>query len=97
MSPHLVEVLRSDWTVEQPTGAVLGRKAVYDAAGGSSAAMTCLVTAVAAVPPFEQGLQGPPAIDRRGVHAFYWTSFTFPFNLNRRIRNNRITSSPPPR
>jgi aspartyl-tRNA(Asn)/glutamyl-tRNA(Gln) amidotransferase subunit A len=31
--------------------------------------------------PFEHGLQGPPLIDGREVDAFYWMSFTFPFNL----------------
>ena len=32
MSPHLVDVLRVDWTAEQLTSAVVGRKAVYNAA-----------------------------------------------------------------
>jgi aspartyl-tRNA(Asn)/glutamyl-tRNA(Gln) amidotransferase subunit A len=32
MSPHLVDVLRLDWTAEQPTNAVVRRKAVHNAA-----------------------------------------------------------------
>ena len=31
--------------------------------------------------PFEHGLQGPATIDGREVDAFYWLSFTFPFNF----------------
>jgi aspartyl-tRNA(Asn)/glutamyl-tRNA(Gln) amidotransferase subunit A len=81
MSPHLVEVLRSDWTVEQLTGAGLGRKAIYDAAWRFFRGYDLLLTPVAAVPPFEHGLQGPATIDGREVDAFYWMSFTFPFNL----------------
>ena len=32
MSAHLFEVPRTDWTVEQLTDAVMGRKVVYEAA-----------------------------------------------------------------
>jgi aspartyl-tRNA(Asn)/glutamyl-tRNA(Gln) amidotransferase subunit A len=81
MSPHLVDVLRVNWTVEQLTAAVLGRKAVYDAAWRFFRSYDLLLTPVAAVPPFEHGLHGPATIDGREVDAFYWMSFTFPFNL----------------
>ena len=81
MSPHLVDVLRLDWTAEQLTGAVVRRKAVYNAAWRFFRSYDLLLTPTLAVPPFEHGLQGPATIDGREVDAFYWLSFTFPFNF----------------
>jgi aspartyl-tRNA(Asn)/glutamyl-tRNA(Gln) amidotransferase subunit A len=81
MSPHLVDVLRADWTAEQLTGAVVRRKAVHNAAWRFFRSYDLLVTPTLAVPPFEHGLQGPPTIDGREVDGFYWLSFTFPFNF----------------
>jgi aspartyl-tRNA(Asn)/glutamyl-tRNA(Gln) amidotransferase subunit A len=81
MSPHLVEVLRLDWSAEQLTNAVVRRKAVYNAAWRFFRSYDLLLTPTLAVPPFEHGLQGPAVIDGREVDAFYWLSFTFPFNF----------------
>jgi aspartyl-tRNA(Asn)/glutamyl-tRNA(Gln) amidotransferase subunit A len=81
MSPHLADVLRLDWTAEQLTSAVVRRKAVYNAAWRFFRSYDLLVTPTLAVPPFEHGLQGPPVIEGREVDAFYWLSFTFPFNF----------------
>ncbi len=81
MSPHLVDVLRMDWTAEQLTNAVVRRKAVYNAAWRFFRSYDLLLTPTLAVPPFEHGLQGPATIDGREVDAFYWLSFTFPFNF----------------
>jgi aspartyl-tRNA(Asn)/glutamyl-tRNA(Gln) amidotransferase subunit A len=81
MSPHLVDVLRLDWTAEQLTGAVVRRKAAYNAAWRFFRSYDLLLTPTLAVSPFEHGLQGPPVIDGREVDAFYWLSFTFPFNF----------------
>ena len=81
MSAHLVDVLRTDWTVEQLTDAVMGRKVVYEAASQFFHGYDLLLTPTAAVAPFGHGLQGPPVIDGRAVDGFYWMSFTFPFNL----------------
>jgi aspartyl-tRNA(Asn)/glutamyl-tRNA(Gln) amidotransferase subunit A len=81
MSPHLVDVLRSEWTAEQLTSAVVRRKAVYNAAWRFFRSYDLLLTPTLAVPPFEHGLQGPATIDGREVDAFYWLSFTFPFNF----------------
>jgi aspartyl-tRNA(Asn)/glutamyl-tRNA(Gln) amidotransferase subunit A len=81
MSPHLVDVLRLDWTAEQLTAAVVRRKAVYNAAWRFFRSYDLLLTPTLAVAPFEHGLQGPPVIDGREVDAFYWLSFTFPFNF----------------
>jgi aspartyl-tRNA(Asn)/glutamyl-tRNA(Gln) amidotransferase subunit A len=81
MSPHLADVLRMDWTAEQLTGAVIRRKAVYNAAWRFFRSYDLLLTPTLAVPPFEHGPQGPATIDGREVDAFYWLSFTFPFNF----------------
>jgi aspartyl-tRNA(Asn)/glutamyl-tRNA(Gln) amidotransferase subunit A len=81
MSPHLADALRADWTAEQLTGAVMGRKAVYNAAWRFFRSYDLLLTPTLAVPPFEHGIQGPAEIGGRTVEPFYWLSFTFPFNL----------------
>jgi aspartyl-tRNA(Asn)/glutamyl-tRNA(Gln) amidotransferase subunit A len=81
MSPHLAEALRTEWTAEQLTSAVMGRKAVYNAAWRFFRTYDLLLTPTLAVPPFEHGIQGPTEIGGRAVEPFYWLSFTFPFNL----------------
>jgi aspartyl-tRNA(Asn)/glutamyl-tRNA(Gln) amidotransferase subunit A len=81
MSPHLVEVLRNDWTAEQLTSAVMGRKALSNAAWRFFRGYDLLLTPTLAVPPFEHGIQGPTEIDGRQVEPFAWLSFTFPYNL----------------
>ncbi len=81
MSPHLVDVLRSDWTAEQLTSANVGRKAVANASARFFSRYDLLLTPTLAVPPFEHGIQGPTVIDGRDVEPFYWLSFTFPWNL----------------
>jgi aspartyl-tRNA(Asn)/glutamyl-tRNA(Gln) amidotransferase subunit A len=80
-SPHLAAVLGMDWTAEQLTAAVVRRKAVYNAAWRFFRSYDLLLTPTLAVAPFEHGLQGPATIDGREVDAFYWLSFTFPFNF----------------
>jgi aspartyl-tRNA(Asn)/glutamyl-tRNA(Gln) amidotransferase subunit A len=81
MSPHLTEALRAEWTAEQLTSAVMGRKAVYNAAWRFFRDYDLLLTPTLAVPPFEHGIEGPTQIDGRAVEPVYWLSFTFPFNL----------------
>jgi aspartyl-tRNA(Asn)/glutamyl-tRNA(Gln) amidotransferase subunit A len=81
MSPHLAEALRADWTAEQLTSAVMGRKAIYNAAWRFFRRYNLLLTPTLAVPAFEHGIQGPAEIGGRIVEPFYWLSFTFPFNL----------------
>lgn len=81
MSPHLVEVLRNDWTAEQLTSAVMGRKALSNAAWRFFRGYDLLLTPTLAVPPFEHGIQGPTEIDGRQVEPFAWLAFTFPYNL----------------
>ncbi|MFC5995731.1 amidase [Pseudonocardia hispaniensis] len=81
MTPHLAEVLRTEWTAEQLTGAVMGRKAIYNAAWRFFRRFDLLLTPTLAVPPFEHGIQGPTVIDGRSVDPFYWLSFTLPHNM----------------
>jgi aspartyl-tRNA(Asn)/glutamyl-tRNA(Gln) amidotransferase subunit A len=81
MSPHLADALRTDWTAEQLTSAVMCRKAVYNAAWRFFRSYDLLLTPTLAVPPFGHGIQGPTEIGGRTVEPFYWLSFTFPFNL----------------
>ena len=81
MSPHRADALRAEWTAEQLTSAVMGRKAVYNAAWRFFRTYDLLLTPTLAVPPFEHGIQGPTEIGRRTVEPFHWLSFTFPFNL----------------
>lgn len=81
MSPHLVDVLRTEWTAEQLTSAVMGRKAVCNASWRFFRDYDLLLTPTLPVPAFEHGIQGPTRIDGRDVEPFSWLSFTFPFNL----------------
>jgi len=81
MSPHLVEVLRAGWTAEQFTDAVMGRKALYNAAWRFFRRYDLLLTPTLTVPPFEHGIQGPTTVDGQEVEPFSWLSFTFPFNM----------------
>jgi aspartyl-tRNA(Asn)/glutamyl-tRNA(Gln) amidotransferase subunit A len=65
MSPHLAEALRTDWTAEQLTSAVMGRKAVYNAAWRFFCTYDLLLTPTLAVPSFEHDIQEPAEIGRR--------------------------------
>ncbi len=81
MSPHLVDVLRGEWTAEQLTSANVGRKAVANASARFFGDYDLLLTPTLAVPAFEHGIQGPTVIDGRDVEPFSWLSFTLPLNL----------------
>ncbi len=81
MTPHLAEVLRSEWTAEQLTSAVMARKAVYNRMWRFMRRYDLLLTPTLAVPPFETGIQGPTVIDGREVDQFEWLHFTYPLNL----------------
>jgi aspartyl-tRNA(Asn)/glutamyl-tRNA(Gln) amidotransferase subunit A len=81
MSPHLVEVLRTEWTAEQLTTANVGRKALANASARFFSRHDLLLTPTLAVPAFEHGIQGPTVIDGREVEPFYWLSFTLPWNM----------------
>jgi aspartyl-tRNA(Asn)/glutamyl-tRNA(Gln) amidotransferase subunit A len=81
MTPHLAEVLQTEWTAEQLTSAVMTRKAVYNKMWRFMRTYDLLLTPTLAVPPFETGIQGPTVIDGREVDQFEWLHFTYPLNL----------------
>lgn len=81
MSPHLVEFLRTEWTAEQFTDALMQRKAVNNKMWRFMRRYDLLLTPTLAVPPFEVGIQGPTNIEGREVDQFQWLAFTFPFNM----------------
>lgn len=81
MSPHLVELLQQEWTAEDLTNAVMGRKAVYNKMWRFMRNYDLLLTPTLNVPPFEVGIQGPEVIDGRAVAPTYWLSFTSPINM----------------
>ena len=81
MTPHLAAILRTEWTAEQFTDAMLVRKAVTNKMWRFMRNYDLLITPTLAVPPFEIGIQGPTVIDGRQVDQFEWLHFTYPFNL----------------
>jgi aspartyl-tRNA(Asn)/glutamyl-tRNA(Gln) amidotransferase subunit A len=81
MTPHLREFLRTEWTAEQLTDAVMTRKAVNNKMWRFMRKYDLLLTPTLAVPPFEAGIQGPSKIDGFDVEPFEWLHFTFPLNF----------------
>jgi aspartyl-tRNA(Asn)/glutamyl-tRNA(Gln) amidotransferase subunit A len=81
MTPHLVDFLEREWTAEQLTDAVRGRKAFVNSMWRLMASYDLLVTPTLTVPPFPVHNQGPEKVDGRIVHPFAWLSFTLPINL----------------
>jgi aspartyl-tRNA(Asn)/glutamyl-tRNA(Gln) amidotransferase subunit A len=81
MTPHVVEFLRTAWTAEQFTDAVIVRKAVNNKMWRFMRDYDLLLTPTLAVPPFEVGIQGPESIEGRDVEPFEWLHFTYPLNF----------------
>ena len=81
MSPHLVAALRTEWTAEQLTTALMGRKAIYNAAWRFFSRYDLLLTPTMPVPAYEHGLLGPTSIAGQDVAASARSWFTCPFNL----------------
>jgi aspartyl-tRNA(Asn)/glutamyl-tRNA(Gln) amidotransferase subunit A len=81
MSPHLVDLLRRNWTAEDITSAVMVRKAVVNKMWRFMSRYDLLLTPTLAVPPFPVHMQGPEIIDGRAVAPTSWLSFTLPVNL----------------
>ena len=81
MTPHLAAILRTEWTAEQFTDAMVVRKAVTNKMWRFMQNYDLLLTPTLAVPPFEVGIQGPTTIDGRTVDQFEWLHFTYPLNL----------------
>jgi len=84
MSPHLVAGLRRQWTAEEFTDAMIGRKAVCNAMWRFMRKYDLLLTPTLAALPFEigpLGKLGPSVIDGQAVSETHWLSFTFPMNF----------------
>lgn len=81
MSPHLIAALESDWTAEQLTTALMGRKAIYNRAWRFFQRYDLLLTPTMPVPAFPHGQLGPTTIAGEPVDASARTWFTCPFNL----------------
>ncbi len=81
MTPHVVDFIRTEWTAEQFTDALMVRKAVQNAMWRLMQDHDLLLTPTLAVPPFEVGIQGPEVIDGRSVEPFEWLHFTYPLNF----------------
>jgi aspartyl-tRNA(Asn)/glutamyl-tRNA(Gln) amidotransferase subunit A len=81
MSPHLAQLLATEFTAEQLTDAMVVRKHVNNKMWRFMRNYDLLLTPTLAVPPFEVGIQGPTVIDGREVANTEWLHFTFPMNL----------------
>jgi len=81
MSPHLVDLLRTPWTAEDFTNAIMGRKALVNRMWRFMQRYDLMLTPTLAVPPFPILMQGPEKIAGRLARAWSWISFTFPINL----------------
>jgi aspartyl-tRNA(Asn)/glutamyl-tRNA(Gln) amidotransferase subunit A len=81
MTPHLRDFLKTEWTAEQLTDAVVARKAVNNKMWRFMRKYDLLLTPTLAVPPFEIGVQGPAKIDGFDVEPFEWLHFTYPLNF----------------
>ena len=82
MMPHLVGLVRANYTDEQLTGAVMARKRVVNKLWRFMRNYDLLLTPTVAVPAFGLGIQGPDMIDGQKVGAFDWIPFNFPFNMS---------------
>ena len=81
MTPHLLDFLDRQWTAEQLTDAVQGRKALVNRMWKLMDRYDLLVTPTLTVPPFPVHSQGPEKVDGKIVSPFAWLSFTLPINL----------------
>lgn len=81
MTPHVRDFLKTEWTAEQFTDAMVQRKAMNNKMWRFMRKYDLLLTPTLAVPPFEVGIQGPTVIDGKEVEPFEWLHFTYPLNL----------------
>jgi len=81
MSPHLVEMLKRQWTAEDFTNAITARKAMVNCMARFMQNYDLLLTPTLATPPFPLYMQGPEIIDGRMVASNEWLNFCFPFNF----------------
>lgn len=81
MTPHLVDFIRTHWSAEDFTDALMVRKAVNNKMARFMRDYDLLITPTLAVPPFPLHMQGPEKIDDKIVPPFAWLAFTFPLNF----------------
>lgn len=81
MSPHLVAMLKKEWTAEMFTDANLQRKAVTNKMWRFMQRYDLLLTPTLATPPFPVDIEGPETIEGRKVTPAEWLAFVFPINL----------------
>lgn len=81
MTPHVVDFITKNWTAEDLTNALVGRKTVVNKMWRFMRRYDILLTPTLAVPPFALHVQGVEKIDGRMVHSSQWLAFTFPMNL----------------
>ncbi|MEM6052924.1 amidase family protein [Erwinia sp. P7711] len=81
MSPHLVAMLKKEWTAEIFTDANMQRKAVTNKMWRFMQRYDLLLTPTLATPPFPVDIEGPEIIEGRKVTPAEWLAFVFPINL----------------
>jgi aspartyl-tRNA(Asn)/glutamyl-tRNA(Gln) amidotransferase subunit A len=81
MSPHLREFLRTPFSAEDLTDAVVARKALCNTMWKFMRRYDLLLTPTLGVPAFPLGIQGPDVIDGRTVSPYHWLAFTFQMNM----------------
>lgn len=81
MSPHLVEMLNTQWTAEMFTDANMKRKEVVNKMWRFMQRYDLLLTPTLATPPFPIDIESPDSIDGRHVTPSEWLAFVFPINL----------------
>jgi aspartyl-tRNA(Asn)/glutamyl-tRNA(Gln) amidotransferase subunit A len=81
MSPHLREFLRTPFSAEDLTDAIVARKALCNKMWKFMRRYDLLLTPTLGVPAFPLGIQGPDVIDGRTVSPYHWLAFTFQMNM----------------
>jgi aspartyl-tRNA(Asn)/glutamyl-tRNA(Gln) amidotransferase subunit A len=81
MTPHLIDFLRTPFTAEDLTSAVMARKGVANKSAEFMADYDLLLTPTLSVPAFALHIQGLEKVDGQIVPPFQWLAFTFPFNM----------------
>ena len=81
MTADLVRAVRTRYTDEQLTGAMMNRKAVVNKLWRFMRKYDLLLTPTVAVPAFGLGIPGPETIDRK-VAPWDWAPFTYLFNMS---------------
>jgi aspartyl-tRNA(Asn)/glutamyl-tRNA(Gln) amidotransferase subunit A len=81
MSPRFVQMLRSDWTAEDFTEALMMRKAVVNEMVTVMERFDLVISPTCAVPAFPLDGEGPTEIDGQAVTPTSWQGFTPIANL----------------